>query len=202
MGRTYAADWWSTNLRDWSRAGNGGLDGRLASSEMLAAVGTPGGFVAVGQHANHPAVWMSGTAHDWMEMDLPLPDGASSAVLTQVAGRGNDLVALGSATTAHGPVPFAAVSDDGGASWNETALSGGATAVTAITVTSSGVFVAAGQVGQTAVYWTTTDGATWSAPKQAAGLTRITALTPSTNGTVTGIGTMGGKSVLATLPVG
>jgi hypothetical protein len=154
-GRTYAADWWSTNLTDWTRAGNGGLDGRLASSEMLAAVGTPGGFVAVGQHADHPAAWMSGTAHDWMEMDLPVPDGASSAMLTQVTGSGNHLVALGEATTAHGTVPFAATSADGGASWNESALtspSGGSTTVTAITATSSG-FVAAGQSGQTAVYW-------------------------------------------------
>jgi hypothetical protein len=202
-GRTYAADWWSTNLRDWVRGDNGGLDGRLASSEMLAAAGTPGGFVAVGQHAGHPAAWMAGNTLDWMLMDLPNPAGSSSASLTQVVSHGNQVVALGQAVTSRGMMPFAAVSSDGGASWTETDLPtvGGASAtVTAITATAS-QFVAAGHIGQNTVYWTSQDGTDWSSPTQISGIGSITSLAATSSSQVTGTTTMaGGHPALVTIP--
>ena len=202
-GRTYAADWWSTNLRDWVRGDNGGLDGRLASSEMFAAAGTPGGFVAVGQHAGHPAAWMAGNTLDWMLMDLSNPAGSSSASLTQVVSHGNRVVALGQAVTSHGTMPFAAVSSDGGASWTETDLPtvGGASAtVTAITATAS-QFVAAGQIGQNTVYWTSQDGTDWSSPTQISGIGSITSLAATSSSQVTGTTTMpGGHPALVTIP--
>jgi hypothetical protein len=201
-GRTYAADWWSTNLRDWVRGGNGGLDGRLASSQMQAVAATPGGFVAVGQHANQPAVWMAANAPDWMLMDLPIPAGASSASLTHIVSRGNDLVATGQADSAHGTMPFIATSSDGGASWSDGALAvpgGGSAAVTAITASAS-QFVAAGRIGQQVVYWSSQNGIDWSGPTQVSGVGTITSLTATSNGTVTGTTTMNGRPALVTIP--
>jgi hypothetical protein len=190
-GRTVAATWWSTDLYHWIRGGNGGLDGRLEPSQMLAAAATPGGFIAVGQHGRKPAAWMAGTAHDWMLMDLPMPAGATSAALTKVAASGERLVALGDATTSRGIVPFAAVSSNGGASWREVPIvtpGGRAATVTAVTATASG-FTAAAQAGGTdAIYWTSADGTAWSAPRQAgSGIAAITGLIPA-GSTMAGIG--------------
>jgi hypothetical protein len=201
-GRTHAADWWSTNLRDWALGGNGGLDGRLASSKMLAVAATPGGFVAVGQHAGHPAAWMAANAPDWMLMDLSIPAGASSASLTQIVSHGNQLVATGEAYTSHGTVPFAAVSADGGSSWSETMLSttgGGSATVTAISASST-EFVAAGTIGHNVVYWTSRNGTDWSGPTQLNGVGAITSLTATSNGQLTGITTMNGHPALVTIP--
>jgi hypothetical protein len=191
-GHPVAADWWSTNRTYWQRGGNGGLDGRYAPSQMRAVVATPGGFVAVGQHGNKPSAWMAGTAHDWMLMDLPIPAGATNAILTQTAAHGNQVVALGDATTAHDVIPFAAVSPDGGASWTETPIQApGAhtTVMTAVTYTSAG-FVAAGQMGGKAYYWTSASGTAWSMPKNAGnGILAITGL--AANGDeATGVGIM------------
>jgi hypothetical protein len=200
--RTHAADWWSTNLRDWVLGGNGGLDGRLASSKMLAVAATPGGFVAVGQHAGHPTAWMAANTPDWMVMDLSIPAGASSASLTQIVSHGNQLVATGEAYTSHGTVPFAAVSGDGGSSWSETMLStmgGGSATVTAITASST-EFVATGTIGHNVVYWTSRNGTDWSDPTQLNGVGAITSLTATSNGEVTGTTTMNGHPALVTIP--
>lgn len=201
QGRTIAADWWSTDLRHWVRGGNGGLDGLHASSQMLAAAATPGGFVAVGQHGGKPAAWMAGTAHDWMLMDLPMPSGASSAMLTKVVASGNRLVALGQADTASGTTPFAALSENGGASWQLVPITtpgGRAATVTAVTATATG-FIAAGQSGQSAFYWTSANGSAWSAPASAP-ITSITGLS-SAGMTVTGVGTMDGRPATVAIPV-
>lgn len=191
-GRMVAADWWSTNLVYWQRGGNGGLDGRLASSQMRATVATTGGFVAVGQHGRKPATWMEGSAHDWMLMDLPMPAGASSAVMTQAAASGERVVAIGDAVTSHGLVPFAAVTPDGGATWTESSLippGRHTTVVTALTYTGTS-FVAAGESQNKAVYWTSASGTNWSAPKAAGnGITVLTGLAPGGN-QITGVGVM------------
>jgi hypothetical protein len=136
-----------------------------------------------------------------MMMDLPMPAGASSAMLTHVAARGDRLVALGDAVTANGTVPFAALSRDGGASWREVPITTprGAT-VTALTATAS-AFVAAGRSGNSAIYWTSSDGSVWSTPKPAgSGITDITGLAPSATG-VTGVGLMGTRPAVWSAPV-
>ena len=90
---------------------------------MLAVTADRSGFAAVGSAGNAPAVWTSPTGSAWQLTRLPLPAGAVSAVLTQVAAVGGRLVAAGAASRAAvagqvaGPVPFAAVSGDGGRSW-------------------------------------------------------------------------------------
>jgi hypothetical protein len=192
-GRPLAADWWSMNQKYWFRAGNGGLDGRYSTSQMRAATATPGGFVVVGQHALKPCAWMAGSGHDWMLMDLQIPAGATSAILTQAAANGDQVVALGDATTSHGLIPFAAVSPDGGASWTETPITAApATVVTAVTHTAAG-YVAAGIMGTTAVYWTSADGTHWSPPQAAGhGITALTGLAPDGD-QAAGIGVMMGR---------
>jgi hypothetical protein len=192
-GRTIAATWWSTDLNHWVRDGNnGGLDGRLLPSQMVGATATASGFVAVGQHGRGPAVWMAGAARDWTVMDLPMPQGATSATLTRVASSGARIVVIGDATVGGSSVPFAAASPDGGTSWGEEVrlgTPGGRSAtVTVVTVTASG-FTVAGQAGQTdAIYWTSADGSAWSGPRQAgSGIAAITGLVPAGRD-VTGIG--------------
>jgi hypothetical protein len=192
-GRPLAADWWSMNQKYWFRAGNGGLDGRYSTSQMRAATATPGGFVVVGQHARKPCAWMAGSGHDWMLMDLRIPAGATSAILTQAAANGDQVVALGDATTSHGLIPFAAMSPDGGASWTETPITAApATVVTAVTHTAAG-YVAAGIAGTTAVYWTSADGTHWSPPQTAGhGMTALTGLAADGDQAV-GVGVMMGR---------
>ena len=95
------------------------------------------------------------------------PAGASSAVLRQVAVKGDRVVALGQAITAGGPVPFAELSADGGASWRQVPFStpGPGTVITALTAASGG-FTAAGQYGapgrRAVVTWTSATGSAWT----------------------------------------
>ena len=110
---------------------------------------------------------------------------------------GDRVVALGQATTAGRSVPFAELSANGGASWQEAPFgsAGPGVAVTALTA-SSGSFTAASQSGapgqQNAQIWTSATGSAW-APAQVSGLSgggahEITALV-SAGSAVTGIGT-------------
>ena len=92
---------------------------------------------------------------------------ASSAALQQVAVHGERVVALGQAITAAGPVPFAELSADGGASWRQVRFSppGPGTAITALTAYAGG-FTAAGRygvpAGQSVVTWTSASGTNWT----------------------------------------
>ena len=201
--QSVAAAWWSTGLSTWQPAvdaGNGDLDGTGASRQMLAVTATPSGFTAVGSHGFRPAVWTSTNGRQWLLSDLPLPPGATSAVLTQVAAHGGHVVAMGSGTGASGTVPFAAVSADGGRSWHETALprpDGPASlSVTALAAGARG-FTAAGVAGTEAngdvVIWSSADGRVWKAVKPVGtglsgrGLQEITGLAAS-GSALTGVG--------------
>ena len=158
------------------------------------------GFVSVGSHDGQPAVWMTGDGRSWETIVLPVPDGASTAVLQQVAISSNRVVALGQATMGTGPasgtatgsaggtVPFAELSLDGGATWQQVPFSspGPDTAFTALTADAAG-FTAAGLFGQPGqqdvAVWTSATGATWK-PSQSGGLNgseawQIDALAPS-----------------------
>ena len=200
--RTIAAAWWSAGLTGWHRAGDampGALDSAGASRQMLAVTATASGFVAVGAHGALPAAWTTPDGRNWSQADLPLPPGATSAVLLHVAADGDTVVATGMARTATGQVPFAARSADNGSTWRDAALPvpAGAAQVTALTA-ADGRFTATGMFGTTpghqdVVVWTSPDGTSWQAatPKvrglAGPGIQAITGLTVSGR-TLTGVG--------------
>jgi hypothetical protein len=201
-GRTVAAVWWSAGLTGWQRAGDataGALDGPGAR-EMTAVAASSAGFVAVGSHGDQPSAWTSADGRTWRQADLPLPVGATRAVLEHVASAGRSVAAVGTALTATGvPVPFAASSADGGASWTSSVLPvpAGLTSVTALAAAGGG-FTATGTYGSTpghqdVVVWTSPNGSAWRAAEPAGqgltgpGIQAITSLTTS-GSTLTGVG--------------
>jgi hypothetical protein len=153
-------------------------------------------FMAVGSHDGQPAVWTTTDGQTWTTIVLGLPPGASTATLTQVAISGDDVLALGQDTKPDGSVPFAELSSNGGASWQEVPFgsTGPGTVVTALTGVTGG-FTAATRSGppgqQDAQIWTSATGSRWSAA-QVSGLSgggahEIAALV-SSGSAVTGIG--------------
>jgi hypothetical protein len=178
-GRTIAAAWWSAGLTGWQRAGDavsaktgpGALDGPGASRQMRAVAGGTRGFVAVGSDGNAAAAWTSADGgRTWTQQNVPLPVGATRAVLQRVVGNGHTVVAVGTAlTTAGQQLPFAASSPDGGTTWTESALPvpAGRASVTALTAEGGG-FLATGTYGSTpghqdVVVWTSAGGSAWQA---------------------------------------
>jgi hypothetical protein len=156
--------------------------------------------VAVGAHGSQPSAWTSADGRSWRQVDLPLPAGATRAVLEHVASLGRTVAAVGTAVTSAGrTVPFAARSADGGATWTVSVLPGPAdlTGVTALTAAGR-TFTAAGTFGSTpghqdVVVWTSPDGSAWRAAEPAGqgltgpGIQAITSLT-ATGSTLTGVG--------------
>ena len=181
-GRTFAALWWSADLRTWTADGNGGLNGRLSASTANAVTATAGGFVAVGSHGVFPAIWTSDDGRNWNLHDLSVPPGARDASLSLVAAPRTStsrVVAGGYAATSAGEVPVIVTSTDGGAGWHLIVL-GTSGLVTALSATGNG-FLAAGLSGtagaRQAVVWTSPDGLAWSAGTRAGnGAGEITAL--------------------------
>jgi hypothetical protein len=173
----WAAAWHSADLEKWTR-GSGAGEGRMRD---VASV--PGGYVAVGARpgpkAEQPAAWTSADGRKWTAVRIPaLPAGVSSGVLTRVAARGGVLVAIGSGRTGtpEQPYPFAAVSADGGKTWQVQTLPGGAAGgtVTAVTATPKG-HVIAGTTGdpgdRDVALWSSADGRAWRAvPARGTGL--------------------------------
>jgi hypothetical protein len=165
-GQPTAALWWSATLTSWIPRGwwSGSAPGSPSVLLGVAAGGT--GFAAVGAIGTHPAVWLSRTGQGWASVQLAVPAGARSAVLQQVAIAGRRITAIGTQAGASGPVPFAAVSGNGGASWRETALPvpHGPAGVSVVTAAGDG-FVAAGTRGATGaqhvIMWWSLDGLSW-----------------------------------------
>jgi hypothetical protein len=203
-GRTIAAAWYAAGLTGWHRSAiNTPQNG--SSQQMLAVTAGPHGFVAVGSAGNAPAAWTSANGGQaWTQQNVPLPVGATRAVLQHVVSNGRTVVAIGAAlTTAGQQLPFAASSADGGATWTESTLPVpvGRAFVTALTATGTGTgggFLATGTFGNTpghqdVVVWTSASGSTWhAATPRGQGLTgtgiqAITGLDVS-DGTVTGVG--------------
>lgn len=153
--------WWSADLTSWHQAGG------LTGGQVFAVAADGHGFVSAGSRDGKPAVWTTSNGRSWTAIMLPLPAGASSAVLQQVAVKGSRLVALGQATTADGVVPFAAFSADGGANWRRVpfAAPGPGTTFTALIAGSRG-FTAVGQFGPPGqavpAAWTSAGGTTWT----------------------------------------
>jgi len=186
--------WWSSNLTSWTRGSD--MNYTSGSSQISAVAADEHDFMAVGSHNGHPAVWTTTDGQTWTTIQLGLPPGASSAVLRQVAISGEHVVALGQETKAGGAVPFAELSADGGASWQEAPFgsAGPGTVVTALTAGSGG-FTAASHSGppgqQDAQIWTSATGSAWTSA-QVSGLSgggshEITALVPA-GSAVTGVG--------------
>jgi hypothetical protein len=209
-GRMTAAAWWSAGLAGWQRAGTpdaspdaspGAAQGAAQdASQMMAVTAGPRGFVAVGAAGGQAAAWTSPDGRNWSQVSLPLPVGATRAVLQQVASDGRTVAAVGTALITTGQqVPFAASSSDGGTTWAESALPvpSGRASVTALSAAGRD-FVAAGTFGsapghQNVVVWTSADGSAWKAVTPAGqglagpGIQAITALTTS-GSTLTGVG--------------
>ena len=198
------AAWYSAGLSTWTRATITRAGPAGTGGPMLAVTAARPGFVAVGSAGSAPAVWTSRAGSAWQLTRLPLPAGAVSAVLTQVAAMGGRLVATGAASRAAvaghvaGPVPFAAVSGDGGRSWREVVLHApaGPSTITALAAVGSG-FAATGLSGapgqQALLTWWSPDGLSWQGGRPVAGplggrgVQQITALS-ATDGTLTGAG--------------
>jgi hypothetical protein len=198
-GSCVADVWWSPDLTFWTRAHD--VNDTTGSSQVLAVGADARGFLSVGSHNGQPAVWTTTDGRTWTTIVLPMPAGASSAVLQQIAISGNRVAALGQATTPAGVVPIAELSVNGGSSWQQVPFSspGADTTFTALTA-SSGGFTAAGQFGepgqQQVAAWTSASGTSWtSAPiggltgPQTGGSYQIGALAPSGN-MITGIGSL------------
>lgn len=189
-GRTFAAMWWSGDLRNWTGGSNGGLDGRLESSAVYAVGATATGFVAAGTHGGCHTIWTSADGKNWSVYDVPRPPGATDALLQQVAVNGTRVVTAGYVVDKAGDAPVVVVSADGGKTWKQILLTapGGVGAVSTLTAAGNG-FVAAGVTGpagaQHAVTWSSPDGITWSAatPVSAGQITALSAVGAVVSGT-------------------
>jgi hypothetical protein len=198
-GNCVADVWWSPNLDFWVRAHDVNL--ATGSSQVLAVAASAHGFVSAGSHDGRPAVWTTTDGQSWRTIVLAMPAGATGAALQQIAISGDRVVALGQASTAAAPLPFAELSVDGGNTWQQVPFRspGPDTTFTALTAGPNG-FAATGQFGGTGQrevgVWTSATGTVWT-PAQISGLTgaqsggtyQLTALAP-TGSTVTGIGSI------------
>ena len=108
--------WWSPNLTDWTRAHD--VNDTGGSSQVLAVAAKARGFVSVGSYESKPAVRTTTDGRTWTTNVLPLPSGATTAVLQQVAVKGRRIVALGQQIIAGVTMPLAELSVDGGATFN------------------------------------------------------------------------------------
>ncbi len=127
-GACVADVWWSPNLTDWTRAHD--VNDTNGSSQVLAVAAKAYGFVSVGSHDGRPAVWTTTDGRSWRTIVLPLPSGATTAVLQQVAVKGSRVVALGQQTIAGATMPLAELSVDGGATFKPVPLALGLSAAT------------------------------------------------------------------------
>ncbi|WP_030164831.1 hypothetical protein [Spirillospora albida] len=135
--------WRSGDLKGWRRAG---VDGTLAD-----VVATSKGYAAVGAKGTAPAVWTSPDGLKWTAVKLPADP--ATGPLTQVAARGDVVVAVGT-----GPAPL--VSPDGGGTWNTggAGVPPGAAGLTAVTATATGFTVAGTAGGRGAALWSWSTG--------------------------------------------
>jgi hypothetical protein len=199
------AAWWSVGPTGWQRAdlaapqASGQASGQ-ASAQMKAVTAAATGFVAVGSAGRQPSAWASPDGRNWTQADLPIPVGATRAVLQYVASYGRTVVAAGTAVLTDGrQLPFAASSTDNGRTWTESALPApdGVASVTALAADGGG-FTATGTFGgsqahRDVVVWTSANGTTWKTVTPAGpgltgqGIQVITGLAPS-GGTLTGVG--------------
>ncbi|MGW3773230.1 hypothetical protein [Actinomadura verrucosospora] len=204
------AIWYSPDLRTWQRGGGVGRNDLTAMPNgnrwVRAAAGGRFGFVAVGglldpkaRGARRPAVWTSPDGQKWRLQQLQLPAGMEQGSFTQIAAKGDVLVATGDALGSSGAAVLGYVSTDGGKTWRETRLpepgADGPVQITALTATPKGFTVAGTSGGagvSDVVSWTSADGASWEAQVPGGvlagpGRQEITGLAPFDD-TVLGVG--------------
>ncbi|MGC4954550.1 hypothetical protein ACLQ2P_15160 [Actinomadura citrea] len=175
------AIWYSPDLRTWQRGSGLGRSDLTAVPNgnrwVRSAAGGRFGFVAVGglldpkaRGARRPAVWTSPDGTKWRLQQLQLPSGMDQGSFTQIAAKGDVLVATGDASGSSGTAVLGYVSADGGKTWRETKLpepgADGPVQVTALTATPKGFTVAGTSGGadtSDVVSWTSADGASWEA---------------------------------------
>jgi hypothetical protein len=192
--------WYSAGLAGW-RPAVVSLTG--GDSQFMAVTAMARGFVAAGSSGARPAAWVSPNGMVWRQVTLALPASATRAVLQYVAANGTTVVAAGTALAASGArFPFAAISTDSGATWEQSPLPApspaGTLAISGLTAAGSG-FTAIGTFGlpgnQDVVIWNhgPGNGGAWMAVAPAGnglsgpGIEEITALA-STGSTLTGAG--------------
>ncbi len=195
-----AMAWYSAGLAGWHPAVVSLTGG---DSQLMAVTAMARGFVAAGSSGARPAAWVSPNGMIWRQVTLALPASATRAVLQYVAANGATVVAAGTALAASGArLPFAAISADGGATWEESPLpapsQAGTLAISGLTAAGAG-FTAIGTFGlpgnQDVVIWNhgPGNGGAWMAVAPAGnglsgpGVQEITALA-SAGSTLTGAG--------------
>ena len=185
---TYAAMWWSADLRRWAQGNNDTFDGSKNASAVTAVAATSAGFFAAGTHGSGGVIWTSTDGgQKWASYPVTPPPRASSVQLSLVAVNGNGVaVAAGDAVIAgHGAVPIVVVRTGGGRPQYraiELSTHGSQGTVTALAETAAG-FIAAGTIGpsgaQHSVTWSLPDSLTpdWgTVPAVAVSEPEITAL--------------------------
>ena len=202
-GACVADVWYSDSLTSWTHAHD--VNDVTGSSQVLAVAAGTDGFISVGSHNGQPAVWTASDGPAWTTIVLPLPSGATSGVLQQVAISGNRVVALGQQVVAGVTMPLAELSTDGGARFAPVSFgsSGPDPAVTALTAGPRG-FTAAVQVPGQVTIWTSADGTSWTKAQASGIYYQLSALAPA-GPAVTAIGSVANQQsqqpVLVTLPV-
>ncbi|MBD2891934.1 hypothetical protein amrb99_08420 [Actinomadura sp. RB99] len=159
------AVWRSPDLRTWKRAA-------VAGGNLVDVASTGSGYVAVGGRGGKPAVWTSPDGAKWTPTAAVPPGGGP---LTQVAARGNALVAAGAGASLM-------VSPDAGRTWARRTPPG-ARQATAVTATPKGFVAAVTTAPGGAAVFGSPDGSAW-ARVPARGLggraeRRLTAMTPA-----------------------
>lgn len=167
VGTVVPALWFTSDLKRYTRVKKLPAGGTGVRIHDVAAVS--GGYVAVGgagtpQH-EEGVVWTSDDGLNWTAHARVSPPQARSAGLRHVVAFGERVIAAGTARTDSGRRAFAAVSDDGGASWEYAWLpTDDAAAVHDLAATADGL-VAVGWHGRSAdsdsAAWTSEDGFEW-----------------------------------------
>lgn len=164
------AIWFSPDLKRFTRSAPGSLPAGGAGVRISDVTATPSGFMAVGGSGTADretgVVWVSPDGLNWTPKGRVLPEDARSAGLRHVVSTSSRVVAVGTAQTEDGAVPFSAVSTDNGAHWEYEWLPVEETAtVLGLTATGEGV-VAVGTDGDPgegdSTAWTSEDGLDWT----------------------------------------
>jgi hypothetical protein len=205
-GRSSAVAFTSPDLRTWRRADRSDLGfTRGSSRQVLGVAATASGYVAAGAATDPrlkqddqsvPGIWTSRDGVRWTLRRPPLPGGATTGHLDQIAANGNSVVALGVGDFSDGRRVFAVTSSDAGTTWRAgsvpmpTPVSGSSTEVTSLITTTNG-FVAVGTTGRPrgndVVMWTSRDGGAWqlSSPHgvglSGPGIQQVTGITQNGN---------------------
>jgi hypothetical protein len=167
-GTVGAAMWFTPDMRKYTRSNK--LPQGGAGVRVHDAIASGDGYVAVGGSGNadqeRTVVWHSADGVNWAARKSVSPPDATSAGLRRITTYQGKLVAIGTALTNGARRAFAAVSDDGGESWETAWLPADrAAAVYDLAAAREGL-VAVGWHGVPgegdSAAWTSQDGLSWN----------------------------------------